>query len=106
RIAAVIQGDPFIAAKVVGLANMLRRAGDPTIASVQRAVQVLGMRYVQTLIAAVMLTGPLVSAAPNVPQRTDLWRWVFGCAAAGDYLGRALRHGGADPRDQPHLGTG
>lgn len=104
-IASVLQGDPFIAAKVVGLANLMRRAGDPTIASVQRAVAVLGVRQVQTLMIAVMLTGPLVSMDGNVPRRKDLWRWVFGCAAAGDYLGRAL-HNDDHTKDQRYLVSG
>lgn len=102
-IAATLQGDPFIAAKVVGLANMLRRAGDPTIASIQRAVAVLGTRHVQTLVLAVMLTGPLVSADGDVPRRKDLWRWVFGCAAAGDYLGKSLPGDANRPGEQQYL---
>lgn len=93
-IAAALQGDPFIAAKVVGLANLTRRGGDPTITSIERAVAVLGMRTVKSLVMAVMLTGPLVAVGGPVPHRKDLWRWVFGCAAAGDHLGGALSPGG------------
>ena len=108
-IAATLQGDPFVAAKVVGLANLMRRAGDPTIETMERAVAVLGVRYVRSLVLAVMLTGPLVAAPGFVPHRRDLWRWVFGCAAAGDCLGAALDSpsGGAKPaKDQQHLVQG
>lgn len=103
-IAATLQGDPFVAAKVVGLANLMRRGGDPTVTSIERAVAVLGVRQVQTLVLAVMLTGPMVAADGAAPRRRDLWRWVFGCAAAGDCLGNALepaasgRRGAVDRR--------
>lgn len=97
RIAATLGGDPFIAAKVVGLANLQRRAGDPTVSNIHRAVAVLGTRHVQTLVLAVMLTGPLVSADGDVPRRRDLWRWVFGCAAAGDFLSSRLEPGADQP---------
>ncbi|MCC6682253.1 MAG: HDOD domain-containing protein [Phycisphaeraceae bacterium] len=90
-IAKVLAGDPFISAKVVAVANLARRnAGsaesDPQeISSIDRAVAMLGVRQVQALVLAVMLTGPL-AAKPYLTHRSDLWRYIFGCAAAGNWL--------------------
>lgn len=105
KIAGMLGGDPFIAAKTVGLANLQRRAGDPTVTNIHRAVAVLGTRHVQTLVLAVMLTGPFVSADGGAPRRRDLWRWVFGCAAAGDFLGKqfAATDGEDAGAFRPHL---
>jgi len=78
---------------VVTMANLCRRPGDPMIHNLERAIQVLGMRHVESLVLSVMLMGPLILSDSNKPRRKDLWRWIFGCSAAGDFLDEALQDG-------------
>jgi|GEM_PF-2201185 len=85
-VASMIQGDPYVAAKVVGMANIIARRQDDLILTIDRAVQVLGMEHVRSLILSVMMTGPMLSVDENVPRRRDLWRWVLGCGVASDLL--------------------
>ncbi len=90
-IAKVLAGDPFISARVVAVANLARRHTSRTendaqeICSIDRAVALLGVRQVQAMVLAVMLTGPL-AAKPYLTHRSDLWRYIFGCAAAANWL--------------------
>jgi HD-like signal output (HDOD) protein len=101
-VAGVIEGDPFLAAKVVGLANVGRRPGDPMIVSINRAVAVLGTGPVHHLVLAVMLAGPLISPDTRYPHREDLWRYVFALAGAGDWLDhRRLSAPVADGESEP-----
>ncbi len=90
-IAKILEGDPYISAKVVTMANLSRRPGDPMIHNLERAIQVLGLRHVESLVLSVMLMGPLIVNDANLPRRKDLWRWIFGCSAAGDWLDEALQ---------------
>ena len=87
KLASIIERDPYIAAKVVGLANLARGAGTPMVQSINRAVQILGIRQVQALVLSVMLTGAMLNSDGNVPRRRDLWRWILGCGIAADWLG-------------------
>lgn len=93
QIAQLLSADPFISAKVVAVANLAREKLDdpvdaaprPQVRSIERAVGLLGVRQVEALVMAVMLTGPLASR-PYLTHRADVWRYIFGCAAAGDWL--------------------
>jgi HD-like signal output (HDOD) protein len=86
NIAAILHGDPFLAAKIVAMANLLRTTRQGPTLSLEYAVAALGPRASQRLILGIMLAGPLATTDSKIIRRTDLWRWVFGCAAAGDYL--------------------
>jgi hypothetical protein len=97
-IADMLKGDPYVATRVVGIANVVRRHDGVPIQSLQRAVQVLGMRQVSNLMLSVMLTGPLLSAEGELPRRKDLWRWVIACGVANNYLARQL---GDQSKDNP-----
>ncbi len=107
-IADILQGDPYIATKVVGLANHARRGQGAPIRTLDRAVQVLGLRQVRTLVLGVMLAGPLLSADGHVPRRRDLWRWVLACGVANDFLATHAWHELEASPEQPsaHLVTG
>jgi HD-like signal output (HDOD) protein len=89
-IAEMLKGDPYVATRVVGIANLVRRRDGVAIQSIQRAVQVLGMRQVSNLMLSVMLTGPLLSAEGQLPRRKDLWRWVIACGVANNYIAGQL----------------
>lgn len=100
-IAEMLKGDPYVATRVVGIANVVRRHDGVPIQSIQRAVQVLGLRQVSNLMLSVMLTGPLLSAEGELPRRKDLWRWVIACGVANNYLARLT---GQETNDNPdHL---
>lgn len=100
-IADMLKGDPYVATRVVGIANVVRRHDGVSIQSIQRAVQVLGLRQVSNLMLSVMLTGPLLSAEGELPRRKDLWRWVIACGVANNYISREM---GQQTRDNPdHL---
>lgn len=89
-IADMLKGDPFVATRVVGIANVVRRHDGVPIQSIQRAVQMLGLRQVKNLMLSVMLTGPLLSAESELPRRKDLWRWVIACGVANNYFAGQL----------------
>ncbi len=100
QLATILQGDPFVAAKVVGMANLVVREGrGATVQSIDRAVRVLGTRNVHMLVLSVMLAGPLLSLDENVPRRVDLWRWVLACGLAGDWLAGAATDAGPTHED-------
>lgn len=101
EIAEKLKADPYLATRVVGIANLVKRHNGQPIESLQRAVQVLGMRQVKNLLLSVMLTGPLLSAEGDLPRRKDLWRWVIACGVANNYIARQQ---GQQTRDNPdHL---
>jgi hypothetical protein len=89
-VAGILQRDPFVTAKVVGMANLVKAPSQPTITSLVRAVQLLGLRKVRVLVMSVMLAGPLLEPDVKVTRRRDLWRWVIACGVAGDWIGKAV----------------
>jgi diguanylate cyclase (GGDEF)-like protein len=101
EVADALRADPYVTAKVVGMANLLTRPGQlpgAPVTSIERAVQMLGMRHVEMLVLSVMLTGPLMAADPHVPRRMDLWRWVISCGVAGNHVGQRLAPAGRGRR--------
>ena len=87
QIAQIAASDPYIAGRVVGLANLVTRNAEVSeILSIDRAVAVLGLRRVQMLAISVLVTGPLMHRDEPVTRRSDLWRWVLACGVAGDWL--------------------
>jgi HDOD domain len=92
-LADIIQTDPYVTAKVVAMGNFARHPtdGGGPIASIDRAVQVLGLRSVRMLMLSVMLTGPLLEEdGAKMPRRRDLWRWVIACSVAGQWVGEHM----------------
>lgn len=114
KLADIIERDPYIAAKVIGLANLARGVGTPMVQSINRAVQILGIRQVQALVLSVMLTGAMLTTDGNAPRRRDLWRWILGCGIAADWLGEQTgklnqpvdNNRGSDTQSLQHLISG
>ncbi|MCC6580446.1 MAG: HDOD domain-containing protein [Phycisphaeraceae bacterium] len=86
KLADLLRADPFIATKVTSMATLLLPEGEPPLTSLERAVQVLGLRRVRMLMICVMLAGPLMSRDLHTTPRLDLWRWVFAMGIAAEAM--------------------
>lgn len=101
-IAASVHHDPYLTSRVLAMANLVPNAGEE-VASLDRAVQMLGVRQVHALTIAAMMMAMARTAVPP-GDRSDLWRWVFGCAVASGWLESRLAE--ADGTRQPHEAQG
>jgi len=84
-IADAAMADPYLASKIVAMANVARGSGKAPIASLQRALQTLGTRHTHMLLMSIMLTAPLLEC-PEHQADPELRRWVLALGAAGPWL--------------------
>lgn len=92
QIAEVIQAEPYLAMRLMALANLSDPDREP-IHSIQRAVQVLGLRQVHMLALSALLIAMMADRPRTVAGNKAVWRWVLASAVAADWLaGQAETH--------------
>jgi diguanylate cyclase (GGDEF)-like protein len=85
-IAAVLQADPVLSIKTISVANLIR--GDhPPVLSLERAVQMLGVRHVYLIVLSVLMMSMVIQRIHPTRRRRQIWRWVLSMAVAADLLG-------------------
>ncbi len=85
QIAEIIQAEPYLAMRVMALANLSQPDREP-IRSIQRAVQVLGLRQVHTLALSALMISMMADRPRTVAGNKGVWRWVLASAVAADWL--------------------
>jgi putative nucleotidyltransferase with HDIG domain len=95
-IAAMIDRDQALAAKLLAFANSAYYGLQSEVSTVGRAVSIIGLKEVRTIVVA-LAVGSLAKGAPCHPEFSldEHWRHHFLVAAAAKDL--AGRIGGADP---------
>lgn len=106
-VADALAADPFLSAKIVGVANLAQGRGRQPVRSIQRALAVLGVHHTHMLMMGIMLTGSLIGSGRN-PSAFELTlrRWILSLGIAGDWLGSQLVPAAALLRsDESDIGT-
>lgn len=91
----LIESDPFIAAKVIGMANSPLFMAGRKICTVSDAAMVLGLSRVKAIAIAIALMGPLKVRESKIFSLRDLWLHSFamaiGMRTLSNMLPRAFR---------------
>lgn len=76
----LIESDPFIAAKVIGMANSPLFVPGKKVCTVSDAAMVLGLSRVKTIAIAIAMMGPLKVRESGIFSLRDLWLHSFSIA--------------------------
>lgn len=92
EIARLIEADPVLSARILGLCRRAERGVNEKITSVRRAVVLVGLEAVKSAALAATAFGALAPRADASPrfQTADFWRFSVGVAVTAELL--AVRH--------------
>lgn len=89
-LAAIVQNDPVIAARLLKIVNSALFGVPRTISSVRQAISMLGLRSVTVTVLTFALVEGLRSAPPRGMDSDDYWRSSISSAVAARLLARAV----------------
>lgn len=91
----LIESDPFIAARVIGMANSPLFGASKKVCTVSDAAMLLGLSRVKTIAIAIALMGPIRVRESKIFSLRDLWLHSFsmaiGMRSLSNMLPRAKR---------------
>lgn len=103
-VAGIIERDPPLAARLLGLANSAFFAQATAIVSIEQAiVRVLGLNMVKSLSLSMALAGSFSTRECTNFSLRDYWLRALGVAALAAGVGRRLRDEGRRPVDVLYL---
>lgn len=85
QVAESLSPEPLLVAKALALANLQQGPAREPIRSMERAIQVLGLRSTQMMVMSAMLMAAMFTTK-RAEQSRDLRRWVLGLGAANRWM--------------------
>lgn len=103
-VASIIERDPPLVARILGLANSAYFAQKTPIVRIEQAiVRVLGLNMVKSLSLSMALAGSFRTEACENFKLRDYWLHALGTAGLASGLGRRLRDPAQRPADVLYL---